>query len=101
YDLDFQIRCLPEIAKSWPIVGLLVIGDGRQRQSAHEALTRARVANRVRVCGDVPHEITLQAIARAAAVLRTTRYDGDSIAVREAIAAGTPVVATDNGMRPS
>ena len=53
------------------------------------------------LCGDVPHELTLHAITRAAALLRTTRYDGDSIAVREAIAAGTPVVATDNGMRPA
>ncbi len=100
YDLDFQLRLLPEIAKSWPNVGLLVIGDGSQRQAAQETLTRDRVAGRVMLCGDVPHDITLRAITRASALLRTTKYDGDSIAVREAIAAGTPVVATDNGMRP-
>jgi glycosyltransferase involved in cell wall biosynthesis len=32
--------------------------------------------------------------------LRTTLYDGDSVAVREALHLGTPVIATDNGMRP-
>ena len=40
YDLDFQVRLLPEIVKAWPDVGLLVIGDGSQRQSAREALTK-------------------------------------------------------------
>ncbi|MGD0909928.1 MAG: glycosyl transferase family 1, partial [Candidatus Acidiferrales bacterium] len=33
-------------------------------------------------------------------LLRTTLYDGDSIAVREALHFGLPVIATDNGMRP-
>jgi glycosyltransferase involved in cell wall biosynthesis len=33
-------------------------------------------------------------------LLRTTRYDGDSVSVREALYIGTPVIATDNGMRP-
>jgi glycosyltransferase involved in cell wall biosynthesis len=100
YDLEFQLRLLREIAKRWPKIGLLVIGDGSQREWARQWLARDGVADRVILCGDMPHETTLQAITRAAALLRTTKYDGDSIAVREAIAAGTPVVATDNGMRP-
>ena len=33
-------------------------------------------------------------------MLRTTSYDGDAISVREALYLGTPVIATDNGMRP-
>ena len=52
------------------------------------------------LCGDVPHSETLRAIARADALLRTTLYDGDAISIREAIYLGTPVIATDNGMRP-
>jgi glycosyltransferase involved in cell wall biosynthesis len=34
-------------------------------------------------------------------LLRTTLYDGDSVSVREALYIGTPVIATDNGMRPA
>ena len=34
-------------------------------------------------------------------MLRTTLYDGDALSVREALQLGTPVVATDNGMRPT
>jgi len=33
-------------------------------------------------------------------LLRTTWYDGDSLSVREALHLGTPVIATENGMRP-
>ena len=43
---------------------------------------------------------TLVAIRGCDAFLRTTRYDGDSISVREALALGTPVVASETGMRP-
>ena len=49
----------------------------------------------------MPHEITLRLIERADILLRTTRYDGDAISVREALFLDTPVIATDNGMRPN
>jgi len=52
------------------------------------------------LCGDVPHPVTLRAIAESDVLLRTTWYDGDSISVREALHLGTPVIATDNGKRP-
>ena len=57
-------------------------------------------AEHILVAGDVAHGQTLALLLRAGALLRTTRYDGDSISVREALALGTPVVATDTGMRP-
>ena len=47
------------------------------------------------------HAATLRAIQSCDMLLRTTLYDGDSISVREALHLGTPVIATDNGMRPS
>ena len=34
-------------------------------------------------------------------MLRTTLYDGDALSVREALQLGTPVIASDNGMRPT
>jgi glycosyltransferase involved in cell wall biosynthesis len=52
------------------------------------------------MCGDVPHAQTLKTVAVSDVFLRTTLYDGDSISVREALHAGTPVIATDNRMRP-
>ena len=48
----------------------------------------------------MPHAVTLRATLECDALLRTTLYDGDSVSVREALYIGTPVIATDNGMRP-
>ena len=58
-------------------------------------------AEHVLLCGDVPHAITMTAISRAELMLRTTLYDGDAVSVREALHLGTPVIASDNGMRPA
>ena len=40
-------------------------------------------------------------MSRSRILLRTTLYDGDAISVREALQLGTPVIATDNAMRPA
>jgi glycosyltransferase involved in cell wall biosynthesis len=49
----------------------------------------------------VPHAITKAAISRSDLMLRTTLFDGDAISVREALYLSTPVIASDNGMRPA
>ena len=101
YDLSLQIDVLGEVRERFPDAGLVIIGSG-----SLEAEVRARIQSRpyaehILLCGDVPHSITLRAIAESDLFLRTTLYDGDSISVREALHIGTPVIATDNGMRPS
>jgi hypothetical protein len=42
----------------------------------------------------------MEAMLRSRVMLRTTLYDGDALSVREALRLGTPVIASDNGMRP-
>jgi glycosyltransferase involved in cell wall biosynthesis len=101
YDLPLQIDVMADVLERHPNAGLAVLGSG-----SLEDMLRARIAakpyrERILLCGDVAHEATLCAIARADVVLRTTLYDGDSVSVREALAFGVPVIATDNGMRPA
>jgi glycosyltransferase involved in cell wall biosynthesis len=57
-------------------------------------------ADHVMLAGDVAHQVVLHIMSLSDVLLRTTLYDGDSIAVREALHFGLPVIATDNGMRP-
>jgi glycosyltransferase involved in cell wall biosynthesis len=52
------------------------------------------------MAGDVDHEVALNLIDACDVLIRTTLYDGDAISVREALFLETPVIATDNGMRP-
>jgi glycosyltransferase involved in cell wall biosynthesis len=101
YDLPLQFNVLRQLRQTYPEVGLVIVGSG----SLHDELARQIALephnDRILLAGDVPHPITIELIRRADVLLRTTLYDGDAISVREALQLGTPVVATDNGMRPA
>ncbi len=100
YDLKLQIETLGAIRRDFPGAGLVIIGAGSLEADLRERIGRQPWREHILLCGDVPHASTLRAIAASDVLLRTTLYDGDAISVREALALGTPVVATDNGMRP-
>ena len=101
YDLGLQIRAMPEIRKIAPDAGLAIAGSGSLEAELRREIAASPESAHILLCGDVPHAATLGCMARSAAVLRTTLYDGDSVAVREALHLGVPVIATDNGMRPA
>jgi glycogen synthase len=101
YDLPLQIEALGEVRWRYPKAGLLIIGAGSLEQRLRDRIAAQPWAQHILLAGDVPHAATLRAIAEADLLLRTTLYDGDSVAVREALHLGTPVIVTDNGMRPA
>jgi glycosyltransferase involved in cell wall biosynthesis len=101
YDLPLQIDAMANVLERHPNAGLAILGSGSLEGMLRERVESKPYRDRILLCGDVAHEGTLRAIGRSDIVLRTTLYDGDSISVREALAFGTPVIATDNGMRPA
>jgi glycosyltransferase involved in cell wall biosynthesis len=101
YDLPLQINTLGKIRERLPGAGLVIIGAGSLEADLRRAVAGVPWAEHILLTGDVPHAVTLKATAEAAMLLRTTLYDGDSVSVREALRLGTPVIATDNGMRPA
>jgi glycogen(starch) synthase len=100
YDLPLQIEAIGHVRKEFPNAGLLMIGSGSLEQNLRGLIAAHADAEHILLPGDVPHAVTMQAILKATAMLRTTLYDGDAVSVREALHLGTPVIATDNGMRP-
>jgi glycosyltransferase involved in cell wall biosynthesis len=100
YNLPLQMEALRAVRTQQPAAGLVIVGSGSLDASLRGDVAAFAEAPHVLLCGDLPHEVTLSLIQRAALLLRTTSYDGDSIAVREALQLGTPVLASDNGMRP-
>jgi glycogen synthase len=100
YDVAAQIDVLARVKRNWPRAGLAVIGSGALEGDLRARAAASPAGADILLCGDVPHAATMRAIAGADVLLRTTLYDGDAISVREALHLGTPVVATDNGMRP-
>lgn len=101
YDLPLQIEALGHLLKKFPSAGLVLIGSGSLEHELRGKIAAYPYAAHVLLCGDVAHATTLQAISRAQIMLRTTHYDGDAVSVREALRVGTPVIASDNGMRPA
>lgn len=100
YDLPMQIECMEAILRQFPRAGLLIAGAGSLEAPLRRQIAATPYAEHVLLYGDMPHAVTLRATVECDAMLRTTLYDGDSVSVREALYLGTPVIATDNGMRP-
>lgn len=101
YDVPLQIQALGELRKKFPRTGLAIFGSGSLEEDIRQRSAATPYAEDILLCGDVPHSITLRAISQADLMLRTTLYDGDAISVREGLHLGTPVIASDNGMRPA
>lgn len=101
YDLPLQIEAMERVLERHPKAGLVLMGSGSLHEELRRSIERKAYASHVLLYGDVPHRAALRAIAESDVLLRTTLYDGDSVAVREALHFGTPAIATDNGMRPA
>jgi glycosyltransferase involved in cell wall biosynthesis len=100
YDLAMQIDSLAGILERHPRAGLIIAGAGSLESSLRAQIDAKPYAKDVMLYGDMPHAVTLHATLECDVLLRTTLYDGDSVSVREALYVGTPVIASDNGMRP-
>lgn len=101
YDLPLQIEVLPQLRQKFPEAGLLLIGSGTLEDDLRKRIQESSCTPHILLTGDVPHAATMEAVSRSRLMLRTTLYDGDALSVREALQLGTPVIATDNGMRPA
>jgi hypothetical protein len=100
YDIPLQVDAIGELLAKFPRPGLVIIGAGSLEREMRDLIRSKSYSSHMLLCGDVDHAETLRIIQECRIVLRTTLYDGDSIAVREALYLGTPVIATDNCMRP-
>jgi glycosyltransferase involved in cell wall biosynthesis len=100
YDLPLQIEALGEVLTEFPRAGLMLAGSGSLESKLREIINDKPYGDHILLAGDLEHDVVLNLTDDCDVMLRTTRYDGDAISVREALFLDTPVIATDNGMRP-
>jgi len=100
YDLPLQIELLGEVHATHPRAGLLIVGSGSLEEELRGAIAAKPWCEHILLSGDLEHEMTAAALARADVFLRTTLYDGDALSVREALELGVPVVGTRTILRP-
>ena len=90
------------VRQKFPDAGLVLIGSGSLEQDLREQEFSAALRgthSAVRRCP--ASRPPCRRFLALDLMLRTTLYDGDAVSVREALHVGTPVIASDNGMRPA
>jgi glycosyltransferase involved in cell wall biosynthesis len=100
YDLFMQIDAMEKVLAEFPNAGLMIVGSGSLENELRMAIDSKPYREKIFLAGDVEHRVTLHLLNKCDILLRTTLFDGDAISVREALFLGTPVIATDNRMRP-
>ena len=101
YDLPLQIEAIGRVRETLLHAGLILIGSGSLEQDLRARIAAKMYGEHMLLTGDLAHAVTMRCIGQATAMLRTTLYDGDAVSVREALHLGTPVIASENGMRPA
>ena len=100
------IEGMAKVMEERPDVGLVVCGglghsDPGVWPAVQAAIERRQVQDRICFVDDLDHDAFLTALKRSALYLRTPITDGVAASVLEALALGVPVVACQNGTRPS
>lgn len=100
YEPNRLLDAFAKVREELAGAGLLIVGGGSMQEMVERSIEEKGLGDSVHLAGDVDHEVVLHLIRDADALLRITLFDGDAISVREGLFLGTPVIATDNGMRP-
>ena len=79
---------------------LLVVGDGPLGAAMRTRAEALGLQGRIEFCGALPHEATLEALARGAVLVLPSLWEGLPIVLLEAMAIGVPVVASAVGGVP-
>jgi glycosyltransferase involved in cell wall biosynthesis len=87
------------LLRRFPGAGVVFLG-ARVGRALEPVMEEPDVRDHVVCLGEVSHERCLALLAASDVLVRSTFADGDSIAVREGLALGVPVVASDTAYRP-
>jgi glycosyltransferase involved in cell wall biosynthesis len=91
------LRITLEALASVDGVALVLAGDGDERPALERVVAQLGLEHRVRFIGAQPRERVLELFAAADASILSSSWENFPHAVVEALAAGTPVIATATG----
>ncbi|MCU1538525.1 MAG: hypothetical protein JWP82_2876 [Humibacillus sp.] len=100
YNARLVLDALPLVRERWPDATLRVLAYGRETPELAALRADAASTPGVELSFDLGGEQVSEVLAGAGVFLRPTSWDGDSVIVREALALGARVVASDLAPRP-
>lgn len=95
---DMMLHAFEKVVRQFPDARLMLVGDGPQRSAIESLVDELGLRNCVELTGFRSDVIDL--LAKADIFLLSSRYEGISIALLEAMRAGLPAVATQVGGVP-
>lgn len=100
YGLELAVDAVAELKGIYPEIGIIIMASGKDEASFLTHVEKCGCQNEVMVLNNESRDQCLLILAKSDLFLRPTKYDGDAISVREALALGTTVVASKTDFRP-
>ncbi|OGL72361.1 hypothetical protein A3F28_00765 [Candidatus Uhrbacteria bacterium RIFCSPHIGHO2_12_FULL_57_11] len=98
--METLVRCFPEVRRRFPDARLVLVGDGPARPEIERAVREVNGQTWVELPGRLPQEKLHEMTRQSAVFVLVSGYEGFSHQIIEAMALGTPVVASDAGGNP-
>lgn len=95
--IEDSIAALAKITDAYPAVGLLIVGDGTEKQRLKKMVVRHRLTDKV-LFTDGWREDAWGMMRSAQAYIQTSAYEGYSRTLIEAALAEVPIITTDVGI---
>lgn len=100
YNAELGLDAAKVIRQSWPDATLHILAYGNDGPVLGRLREAVQGQDWVTMTFDLPPQETSDVLWRAGCFLRPTSWDGDSVIVREALASGARVIASDRAPRP-
>ena len=101
YNARLGVEVTRLVRAEWPDATLTVLAYGNDTEAVAQLRAIAEREPWLTVAFDTPAQEVSAVLSRVGTFLRPTSWDGDSVIVREALAAGARVVASDRAPRPA
>lgn len=88
------IESMPQILRTYPNAQMLIVGEGKDRPRLESLIHTLELVDHVRLVGPVPNEKLAYWYSAADALILASSREGWANVLLEAMACGTPVIAT-------
>lgn len=97
-NISLALKSIKEIVKTYPKIGLVIAGDGKEKQKLLKIVFDLGVEKNVKFLGGIEFELLISYYKTANLYLLTSNYEGYAMSSVEAAVSGTAVVMTDVGI---
>jgi hypothetical protein len=101
YNAELGVEAVRRVRAAWPDATLRILAYGHDGEAMARLRSAVSELDWVQLSFDAGPAEVREVLEQSAVLLRPTSWDGDSVVVREALALGARVVASDVAARPA